>query len=82
MPLTDIGAPDKPQVVTATAVGETAIKLEWTVPGSTNNGSPIDRYESLDDGTTTARCSGVGTALPAECITVSASAENHDPQRT
>ena len=41
---THIGAPGRPQDVTATAEGENAIKLEWKAPAS-NGGSPIDRYE-------------------------------------
>ena len=40
---TNIGAPDRPQSVTATADGEDTIKVEWTAPN--NNGSPIDVYE-------------------------------------
>jgi hypothetical protein len=40
---THIGAPGRPQNVTATADGTDAIKLEWTAPS--NHGSPIDRYE-------------------------------------
>ena len=41
---THAGAPGRPQNVSATADGETALKLEWDEP-LTNNGSPIDRYE-------------------------------------
>ena len=41
--MTHIGAPGRPQKVTATADGEDAIKLEWTAPN--DNGSPIDVYE-------------------------------------
>ena len=41
---THAGAPGRPQNVSATAEGETAIKLEWDEPLS-DNGSPIDRYE-------------------------------------
>ena len=41
--MTHIGAPGRPQNVTATADGENTIKLAWEAPPS--NGSPIDVYE-------------------------------------